>query len=94
MEEDITTELAAAHIAGPFDTQPFYKFFVSPIGIIPKKEPDTSCHIDDLSYPSDRSANDSIPRELCSVQYETLDHITIWVIHFGAGVYVAKCDIN
>jgi len=62
--------------------------------MVPKKEPDTFRRIHDLSYPSDRSVNDSIRHDLCSVQYETLDHITSWVVHFGAGVYIAKCAIG
>ena len=94
MDEDIRTELAAGRIAGPFDTHPLNNFFVSPIGMVPKKEPGVFRRIHDLSFPKDVSVNDSIPREHCSVQYETLDHITRWVVHYGAGSYIAKCDIE
>ena len=62
--------------------------------MVPKKEPDTFGRIRDHSYASDRSMNDSIRRDFCLVQCETLDHINSWVIHFEAGAYIAKCEIE
>jgi hypothetical protein len=94
IDDDLQTELTSGRIAGPFETQPLDNFFVSPIGMVPKKEPGAFRRIHDLSYPHNRSVNDAIAREQCAVKYETLDHVINWVVHFGSGSFIAKSDIE
>ena len=54
IEEDITTKLETGHTVGPFDTQPFDKFSVSLIRMIPQKnEPDIFRRIHALRFPND-----------------------------------------
>ena len=39
IDEKVRKELQAGRIAGPFDTPSYNTFHVSPIGVVPKKEP-------------------------------------------------------
>jgi hypothetical protein len=91
---DIQHELDKGRIAGPFDSPPFSHMFISPIGMVPKKEPGKFRRIHDLSCPLNYSVNSGIPQELCHVQYETLDNVTNYVLYYGPGCYLAKCDIE
>ena len=56
-------------IAGPFDQRPLPILRVSPIGLVPKKEPNEFRLIHHLSYPLGSSVNDYTDRQHCSVQY-------------------------
>ena len=91
---DISIELSKGRVAGPFDSPPLPNFFVSPIGMIPKKTPGQFRRIHDLSCPHDASVNDRIPKDMCSVQYETLDHVTKFVVQYGPGSFIAKTDFE
>lgn len=87
-------ELAAGRVAGPFPSPPLPNLIVSPIGLIPKKEPGSFHLIHDLSCPKGSSVNDSIPREHCAVQCETLDTVIRHILHCGRGALLAKTDIQ
>ena len=39
VRQKITKELEAGRVAGPFQTVPFTDFRVSPLGLVPKKQP-------------------------------------------------------
>ena len=94
IDEDLSVEISANRIAGPYDDPPINNMFISPIGMVPKKDPGQFRRIHDLSYPSGHSVNDYIPKHLCSVQYETLDVINNLVLTYGQGSYIAKADIE
>jgi hypothetical protein len=94
IQTDINIELTAGRIAGPFTSPPYNNFFVSPIGMVPKKEPLQFRRIHDLSFPPGESVNDHIPRDMCTVQYETLDNITEFVLAYGHHAFIAKADIE
>jgi hypothetical protein len=79
VDADIACEITAGRIAGPFNSTPLPNLFVSPIGMVPKKEPGAYRRIHDLSFPPGESVNDAIPRELCTVQYESLQDINSFV---------------
>ena len=40
------------------------------------------------------SVNENIPKDLCTVQYDTLDKIIQFVIYYGQGSYISKSDIE
>ena len=50
-------------IAGPFETQPFPVFHISPLGLIPKKVPGEFRMIYHLSFPEGQSVNSHISRK-------------------------------
>ena len=90
----IASELALGRIAGPFSAPPFKDFVISPLGLIPKKEPGAFRLIHDLSFPKGDSVNSGIPREYCSVSYEDYDYFVSILAHEGRGCYIAKADIE
>ena len=48
----------------------------------------------DLSHPKDKSVNDGIPKNLCSLSYITIDDATWKVIELGPGTELAKIDVK
>jgi hypothetical protein len=90
----VAEELRMGRIAGPFDNPPLPFFQVSPLGLIPKKEPNKFRLIHDLSFPHDDSINSSIPSTYTTVQYETLDHAIQCILSMGNQCLIAKGDIE
>ena len=81
-------------IAGPFQSPPFSHFIVSPIAIVPKKEPGSFRVIHDLSQPRPGSVNSRIPDCYASVHYETFDRVVDLVLSHGQSCLLAKCDVK
>lgn len=77
-------ELCAGRIAGPFPTPPFVRFRISPLGIVPKKEPNSFRLIYHLSFPIGFSLNDDIDPTWCSVQYSSFDDALFKIRNVGA----------
>jgi hypothetical protein len=48
----------------------------------------------DLSFPPDRSVNDGIDPEFCSLSYTTVDHVADVAVRLGVGALLAKADIE
>ncbi|KAM4038547.1 uncharacterized protein ACNLHF_016903 [Anomaloglossus baeobatrachus] len=92
--EKLGKEVALGRMAGPFQALPFPDLVVSPLGVVPKKEPGKFRLIHHLSYPRGRSVNDGIPAELCSVVYTSFDEAIRWVKKCGKGALMAKTDIE
>ena len=66
----------------------------SPIGIIPKAgQPGKFRLIVDLSSPVQFSVNDGIPRDLCSLEYASVDQAVSMVASLGVGAQMAKLDL-
>ena len=70
----IDKEIELGKVKGPFDLKPFLSFWISPLGLVPKKD-NTFRLIHDLSYPRGNSVNSNIPREMATVKYETFDDL-------------------
>lgn len=92
--EMIHREHQLDRIAGPFLTPPFQDLVVSPLGLIPKKEPGKFRIIHDLSFPKGNSINFGIPKEYCSVSYENYDYFVSLLTSVGPGSFIAKADIE
>jgi len=67
---------------------------MSPLAAVPKKDSDQIRLIHDLSFPLGNSVNSHIPRHLCRVEYELIDHCLQLILNLGQGCLVAKADIQ
>ena len=83
---------------GPFETQPFPTFVGSPMGAFSKPPASTGVDkvrvIHDLSWPPEHSVNSYIPREVCSVQYVTIETAVAIVKSIGQGCLMGKIDLS
>ena len=80
MWKKIMKEVKAKRYAGPFSSIPFKNYVQSPIGLVPKAGNQTRL-IFHLSYDFGNEANEDgksinhhTPHELCTVQYNNIDH--------------------
>lgn len=94
VSEKLSKELALGRISGPFTQPPFSNLSVSPLGLVPKKDPGKFRLIHNLSYPKGQSINDLIPKEISAVQYETIENAISLVKQFGRHCLMAKADIE
>ena len=94
VERKLSKERHMGRIAGPFVSPPFHNYQSSPLGVVPKKEPNEFRIIHYLSYPVGSSVNEYIPKEFTMVHYETLDHVISLLSHFGRGALIGKTDIE
>ena len=90
----LAKECQAGHTAGPFDTPPFSPLHISPLGVVPKKEPNKWRLIMHLSYPPCNSVNDGIPIEEYSLRYISVDTAMDAAMILGRGALMAKIDIK
>ncbi len=68
---------------------------ISRVGVIPKgHKPGKWRLITDLSFPKGKSVNDAIDRELCSLQYTSVDKVATAAQRLGEGALLAKLDIK
>ncbi len=93
VSEKIKKEVSLGRIAGPFSTKP-PGLIVSPLASVPKDNGSSIRLIHDLSYPKNHSVNSHIPKELCTVEYETLDDCLFIISTLGEGCLMSKSDIK
>ena len=86
VDNKLAKEIHAGRIIGPFDQPPLDNLRVSPLGVIPKKQPGEFRMIHRLSFPQGGSVNDFIPQEFCSVNYATVDNEVQIIRRLGKGV--------
>lgn len=93
----IQEEVRKGYLIGPFDTPPFPKFRISPIGIVEKKYSTKKRIIVDLSAPHDDddnpSLNELIPKENFSLSYVKIDDAIKVIQEFGSASWLCKTDI-
>ncbi|XP_048251513.1 uncharacterized protein LOC125379287 [Haliotis rufescens] len=104
VKQKLQKEVDLGRMAGPFKDTPLDNLQVSPIGLVPKKQPGYGQHvgkhaeefrlIHHLSYPRGKSINDFIDTEACSVVYARFDEATHMVLQLGKGALLAKFDIQ
>ena len=86
--------MLAGRVLGPFKHPPFDNFRVSPLVVIPKKQPGEYRMIHHLSFPNGGSVNDFIPSEFCSVHYASVDDAVRIIKKLGIGCALAKTDVR
>ena len=92
----LTTEGESRRIIGPLPIELAYQhhIHISRFGVIPKRhQPGKWRLILDLSSPHGASVNDSIDRELCSLQFASVDSAARIVARLGRGAQLAKVDV-
>ena len=94
VDVNLQKEIIAGRISGPFSSPPFKNFQISPIGLVPKSEPNSFRMIIDLSHPSTDSINDNIHDVFAEVNYSSLSDAIKLVIEVGKGAFMAKTDIE
>ena len=94
VENKLQKEIELGRIAGPFESPPFPNLQCSPIGLVPKHEPNTFRLIHHLSFPAGESINDFIDKDLCTVRYASFDRAVDLVMQAGDGAWLAKSDIK
>lgn len=73
IKQKINAELKAGRIAGPFSSPPFPNFRLSPLGFVPKKEPNSFRLIHNLYYLEKYSLNDVTNKEDVNVIFSSFD---------------------
>lgn len=81
-------------IAGPFPSPPFTQFVSSPLGDVPKSEPEKFRVIHDLSFQKSNSVHSMIPDENTKVRYDSINDVTALLRKFGQGALITKTDIQ
>ena len=94
VQEKLLDEIHLGRIAGPFPGRPFQNLICSPIGLVPKREPNKFRMIHHLSFPEGQSVNDYIDKELCTVHYASFDTAVELVVKAGRGAWLAKADVK
>ena len=94
VDNKIKKELSLNRISGPYHNPPFPDMVISPIGVIPKKQPGTFRMIHHLSYPKGLSINHGISRQYTSVHYHTVDDAIDILSKLGPLTFMAKTDIE
>ena len=94
VQEIIDKEIQEGRVDGPFNSPPMDDLRISPLGLVPKKEPGKFRLIHHLSYPAGDSVNDHIDPELCSVHYTRFDTAVQMVQRLGKGALLEKADIK
>ena len=94
VDTKLRKELEAHRLAGPFQSPPLSPFWISPLGIVPKKVPGEFRLIHHLSFPKGSSVNDGIPPEHTSFHYATMDGAIKLIKSAGPGCFLAKTDIK
>ena len=92
----LSKELAQGRLLGPFpENMVIPGCHINRFGVIPKGHDTGKWRlITDLSFPPDRSVNDGIDAELCSLTYTTVDEVAEMVVQLGTGTLLAKVDIE
>ena len=94
MSAALHKELALGRIKGPFHSPPFPFFQVSPVGIVPKKDPNTFRMITHLSCPEGQSINDGINDLFAKVMYTSVQEAINIIIKEARGAFLSKADIK
>ena len=90
----LANELHAGRILGPIPSHLRDSIHISSFGVIPKRHQENKWRlILDLSHPLQASVNAGIPKDLCSLQYASIDDAANIVSELGQGTKLAKVDI-
>ena len=92
------TELNRGYLIGPFDSIPYKKYLISPVGLAVGKYSGKKRLIVDLSAPHENeshpSLNELINKEDFSLTYVTIDSAIRIIKTLGKGAWMCKVDIK
>ena len=94
VDRKLAKEICQGRILGPFKQPPFDNFKVSPLRVIPKKQPGEYRMIHHLSFPYGSLVNYFIPSKFSSVHYASLDDAISMIKKLGPGCTLAKTDVR
>ena len=94
VDAKLQKELEAHRLAGPFQSPPLSPFWISPLGLVPKKVQGEFRLIHHLSFPTGFSVNDGISSDHTSVKYATIDEAIQLIKRAGPGCFLAKTDVK
>ena len=89
----IVEDLRCGRLHGPFETPPYKKFIVSPLGAFPKRDRKKIRVIHDLSFPPSQSVNSGINPEEYSLHYVTID-TAVEACHLFHSPVMANLDLK
>ena len=90
----IRKECDAGRLVRQITTPPFKNFHTSPLGLVPKKEPNEYHLIHHLSYPEGSSVNYFIPDSCATVRNASIRDASKSIKCIGPGCFMAKTDIK
>ena len=93
IDEELSREVRARRIVGPFDTPPIPNLQCSGVGVIPKKTGGWRM-IMHLSAPPDSSINYGIDKEEFTLRYATINDAVQMINRLGSNSLLAKIDIK
>ena len=94
VDKYLTKEVTDQRVIGPLPMGVAALVHISRFGVIPKRhQPGKWRLILDLSSPKGRSVNDGIDKNLCSLQYESVDNTARIIMGLGRDTQLAKIDI-
>ena len=94
VDAKLQKELEAHRLAGRFQSPPLSPFWISPLGLVPKKVQGEFRLIHHLSFPTGFSVNDGISSDHTSVKYATIDEAIQLIKSAGPGCFLAKTDVK
>lgn len=93
MKEYLREECSQGRIMGPLDPSKFPDVHISRFGVIPKKSGKWRLIVD-LSHPPDKSVNNGIQGDACSLTYMTVADAVEVIAEQGQGTLLAKVDVK
>ncbi len=95
VSEFLETEQRAGRVIGPIESECLPLVQLNRLGLVPKNhQPDRWRVIVDLSFHKGASVNNGLEREVCSVNYTSVDAACKRVIATGCGCLLAKFDVE
>ena len=95
IDKKVANELLLGRVLGPYDVPPTcINYRISPLGVVPKKNPGEFRMIHHLYFPDGSSVNDFIPKEISSVQNATIQDAIDVIKDSPKPVYMAKVDVE
>ena len=72
----------------------FPPIHVSPVGLVPKSQPNQWCMIVELSYLRNHSVNNGISRKLSSISYASVDDAVDQILQLERETQLVKFDLE
>ena len=95
IDKQLLNDCSQGYMLGPYEAAALPPVHTSRIGVLQKKhQPGKWRLIVDLSSPRDKSVNDGIAREDCSLTYVKVDSIVDSILAMGRGTLLAKMDVK